>query len=132
MPASILIVDDQESLRHFLGKALAEEGYAVHGCGTIAEAWERISQDGVDLILLDLRLPDGSGLEMLEAVREREPDLPVILMTAFGEIQTAVAAMKAGAFDFLTKPVNLEQVRVLCQKALESACIYQELSHRRK
>jgi DNA-binding NtrC family response regulator len=132
MPASILIVDDQESLRHFLGKALAEEGYTVHGCGSIAEGWERIGQDGADLILLDLRLPDGSGLEMLEAVREREPDTPVILMTAYGEIQTAVAAMKAGAYDFLTKPVNLEQVRVLCQKALESARIYQELSHRRK
>ena len=131
MSASILIVDDQESLRHFLEKAMLEDGHTVHTSGSLADAWEKFTREGADLVLLDLRLPDGLGLEMLERIHEREPDLPVIVMTAYGEVETAVAAMKAGAYDFLTKPVNLEQVRVLCQKALDSARAFRELSHRR-
>src|SRR5512139_3456910 len=104
MTATILIVDDQESLRHFLAKSLQEDGYAIQTAGTIAEGWTHVTQEGADLVLLDMRLPDGLGLTMLEQLHLREPDLPVIVMTAFGEVQTAVAAMKAGAYDFLTKP----------------------------
>lgn len=132
MSATILIVDDQESLRHFLSKALAEEGNTVHATGTLAEGWKRFTEDGADLVLLDLRLPDGIGLDLLERLREREPDLPVIVMTAYGEVETAVAAMKAGAYDFLTKPVNLEQLKVITTKALESARALRELNHRRR
>jgi len=132
MSASILIVDDQESLRHFLAKALQEDGYGIHTAGTIAEAWEQVVREEADLVLLDLRLPDGLGLTMLNELHEREPELPVIVMTAFGEVQTAVAAMKAGAYDFITKPFNLEEVKVLCAKALDSARAFRELSHRRR
>jgi DNA-binding NtrC family response regulator len=132
MTATILIVDDQESLRHFLAKSLQEDGYAIQTAGTIAEGWTHVTQEGADLVLLDMRLPDGLGLTMLEQLHLREPDLPVIVMTAFGEVQTAVAAMKAGAYDFLTKPFDLEELRVLCVKALESARAFRELSHRRR
>ncbi|MBM3285738.1 MAG: sigma-54-dependent Fis family transcriptional regulator [Candidatus Eisenbacteria bacterium] len=132
MSASVLIIDDQESLRHFLTRAMEQQGYAVRSAGTLAEGWERATADGADLVLLDLRLPDGSGIDLLERLREREPELPVIVMTAYGEVQTAVAAMKAGAYDFLIKPVNLEQVQVLCGKALESARAFRELSMRRR
>jgi two-component system, NtrC family, response regulator AtoC len=132
MPASILIIDDQESLRHFLTRSLEEDGYIVRAAGTLAEGWEKMTKEGADLVLLDLRLPDGLGLDLLDRLREREPELPVILMTAYGEVQTAVAAMKAGAYDFLIKPVNLDQVRVLTHKALESARAFRELSHRRR
>ncbi|MDM7915077.1 MAG: sigma-54-dependent transcriptional regulator [Candidatus Eisenbacteria bacterium] len=132
MSTSILIVDDQESLRHFLSKSLTEDGHTVHGAGTLAEGWEIACREAVDLVLLDLRLPDGLGLQLLERLREREKDLPVIVMTAYGEVSTAVAAMKAGAYDFLTKPVNLEQLRVVVEKALDSARVFRELSHRRR
>ena len=131
MPASILIVDDQESLRHFLGKALEGDGYAVRTAGSIEDGWQRFADQGADLVLLDLRLPDGLGLTLLERLREREPDLPVVMMTAYGEVETAVAAMKSGAHDFLTKPVNLEQLRVISQKALDSTRVLRELTHRR-
>lgn len=132
MSASILIVEDQESLRHFLTRSFSEEGYAVHAAGTIAEAWEKLNQEEADLVLLDIRLPDGLGLNLLEELHVREPDRPVIIMTAYGEIQTAVAAMKAGAFDFITKPFELEEIRVLAAKALESARVVRELTHRRR
>ncbi len=132
MSASILIVDDQESLRHFLAKALQDDGYGVRTAGTIAEGWDQVVREEADLILLDLRLPDGLGLTMLSELHEREPDIPVIVMTAFGEVQTAVAAMKSGAYDFITKPFNLEEVKVLCAKALDSARVARELSHRRR
>ncbi|MBD3161391.1 MAG: response regulator [Candidatus Eisenbacteria bacterium] len=131
MPATILIVDDQESLRHFLGKALEGDGYAVRTAGTVENGWERFTNEGADLVLLDLRLPDGLGLQLLERLREREPDLPIVMMTAYGEVETAVAAMKSGAYDFLTKPVNLEQLRVILQKALDSTRALRELTHRR-
>lgn len=132
MTATILIVDDQESLRHFLAKSLQEDGYAVQTAGTIAEGQAQMAQGGADLVLLDMRLPDGLGLTLLEQLHQREPDLPVIVMTAFGDVQTAVAAMKAGAYDFMTKPFDLEELRVLCAKALESARAFRELSHRRR
>ena len=132
MSASILIVDDQESLRHFISKGLQDETYVIRTAGSIAEARQSFAQEGADLVLLDLRLPDGLGLQMLDELRERDPELPVIVMTAFGEVQTAVAAMKAGAYDFLTKPFDMEELRVLCGKALESARVYRELSHRRR
>jgi two-component system, NtrC family, response regulator AtoC len=132
MTATILIVDDQESLRHFLAKSLQEDGYAVLTAGSIAEGWERVNQEGADLVLLDMRLPDGLGLTMLEQLHQKEPDLPVIVMTAFGDVQTAVASMKAGAYDFMTKPFEVEELRVLCVKALESARAFRELTHRRR
>jgi two-component system, NtrC family, response regulator AtoC len=132
MSAAILIIDDQESLRHFLARSLEESGYTIRTAGTLADGWETFTKDGADLVLLDLRLPDGLGLDLLGRLRERDPEIPVILMTAYGEVQTAVAAMKAGAYDFLIKPVNLDQVKLLCQKALESAKAFRELSHRRR
>ncbi len=132
MAATILIVEDQESLRHFLTRSFAEDGYTVLAAGSIAEAWEKLNQEEADLVLLDIRLPDGLGLTLLDELRQREPDRPVIIMTAYGEIQTAVAAMKAGAYDFITKPFELEEIRVLASKALESARVVRELTHRRR
>ncbi len=132
MSASIIVIDDQESLRHFLSRSFEEDGYRVRTAGTLAEGWDVWVKEGADLVLLDLRLPDGSGLDLLARLRERDPELPVILMTAYGEVQTAVAAMKAGAHDFLIKPVNLDQLKLLCRKALDSARAFRELSHRRR
>ncbi len=132
MPSSILIVDDQDTLRHFLQKALIEEGYEVRGAATGGEGILLFQEQAPDLVLLDLRLPDRSGMDLLGLFKERVPELPIVLMTAFGEVETAVQAMKLGAYDFLTKPVNVEQVRVVVAKALESVRLWRELEHHRR
>ena len=132
MPASILIVDDQESIRHFLDKSLTADGYEVSTAGDGARATALFDEHAPDLAILDLRLPDTTGIQLLARFKERVPDLPVVLMTAFAEVETAVQAMKQGACDYLTKPVNLEQLRVICHKALESASIRRELEHHRR
>ena len=132
MPASILIVDDQESLRHFVERALTDEGYSVRTAGDGAKAVQEFQSEIPDLALLDLRLPDTTGIDLLARFKAEVPELPVIMMTAFGEIETAVEAMKLGAFDFLTKPVNLEQVKLIVEKALESVRMWRELEHHRR
>ncbi|MFN8548354.1 MAG: sigma-54 dependent transcriptional regulator [Candidatus Eisenbacteria bacterium] len=132
MPSSILIVDDQDSLRHFLEKALLDDGYEVRAAATGGEGIARFDEQAPDLILLDLRLPDRSGLDLLSYFKERVPEIPVILMTAFAEVETAVQAMKRGAYDYLIKPVNLEQVTVIVAKALDSVRMWRELEHHRR
>ncbi|MCC7141217.1 MAG: sigma-54-dependent Fis family transcriptional regulator [Candidatus Eisenbacteria bacterium] len=132
MPSSILIIDDQDSLRHFLEKALADEGHEVRSAATGGEGIAAFEEQTPDLILLDLRLPDRSGLDLLTYFKERAVDVPVILMTAFAEVETAVAAMKRGAYDYLTKPVNLEQVSVVVAKGLEETRVRRELEHHKR
>ncbi len=132
MQSSILIVDDQESIRHFLEKALREDGHEIRTAADGRQAFALFDDQTPDLVLLDLRLPDTTGLKILTHFKERVPDLPVIMMTAFADVETAVQAMKQGAHDYLTKPVNLEQVRVLCGKALESVRMARELEHHRR
>ncbi len=132
MPSSILIVDDQESLRHFIEKALVDEGYEVRTAGDGAEATQAFFAETPDLILLDFKLPDTTGIELLKEFKSHVRELPVIMMTAFGEVELAVEAMRQGAFDFLTKPVNLEQVKVVVEKGLDSARMWRELEHHRR
>ncbi len=132
MQSSILIVDDQESIRHFLEKALREDGHEVRCAADGRQALALFDEQDPDLVLLDLRLPDTTGLKLLTQFRERVLDLPVIMMTAFADVETAVQAMKQGAYDYLTKPVNLEQVRMVCVKALETVRTARELEHHRR
>ena len=132
MQSSILIVDDQESIRHFLERSLSEDGHEVRCAADGAAAVTLFDEHTPDLLILDLRLPDTTGLKLLAIFKERVPELPVIMMTAFAEVETAVQAMKQGAFDYLTKPVNLDQLRVVCHKALETARVSRELEHHRR
>jgi DNA-binding NtrC family response regulator len=132
MQSSILVVDDQESIRHFLERNLTEDGHEVRTAKTGAEGLARLDEQTPDLAILDLRLPDTTGIRLLAQFKERVPELPVILMTAFAEVETAVEAMKQGAFDYLTKPVGREQLRVVCGKAFESARVWRELEHHRR
>jgi len=129
MEASILVVDDQDSIRHFLTKAFEEEGYEVSACATGRQAVEAVEQKMPDLVFLDLRLPDMSGLEVLKEVKEKSAQTCVIMMTAFGEIETAVQAMKLGAFDYVSKPLTLDQLLVLAEKGVESLKVRRELTH---
>ena len=101
--ANILVVDDQDSIRHFVGKALLEEGFEVKTAGSVRETRPLLEQGTPDVAILDLKLPDGTGLELLREIKRVDLGAAVIVMTAFGELETAVEAMNAGAFWFVKK-----------------------------
>ena len=124
---NILVVEDQDSIRHFVVKALEDEGHAVTGVGTVREARVALERDMPDLAFLDLKLPDGNGLELLREIKRVQPEVAVVLMTAFGELDTAVEAMSAGAFWFMKKPFEQEELLALAARALESQKQWLEL-----
>ena len=138
-PASqILLVEDKDSLRTMLRLALEAEGHVVVEARDQGEAVRALKQSPPALVLSDLRLPDGDGFGVLRAAKESDPDLPVIVMTAYGSIQDAVAAMKQGALDFLAKPVEPDHLRLLVDRALrqrrllaENLLLKEELAERR-
>ena len=100
----VLICDDQETIRKSLGEALADDGYEIDEAGDGTTALDRVRDEAPDLLLLDLKLPDTTGVEVLRTIRDEGRDVPVILMTAYGDTPTAVEAMKLGAYDFVEKP----------------------------
>lgn len=132
MKPVILLVDDEDTIRLFLEKTLREEGYEALTAATGAEALEITRSELPDLVLLDLKLPDMSGLEVLRQIKEEVPEVCVIMLTAFGDIETAVTAMKKDAFDFVSKPVNLEQLLISIEKGLESRKLTRELFELRR
>ena len=116
----ILIVDDDLSLCHFLAKALSQKGYQVILCHSGREALEVVYKQEPDLILLDNKLPDRNGLEILKEIKRDQPKVSVIIMTAFGTTETAIEAMKVGAFDYILKPFELDEISELVAKGLEA------------
>jgi DNA-binding NtrC family response regulator len=128
----VLLVDDEDTIRLFLEKTLKDEGYEALTAATGEEALELTRSELPDLILLDLKLPDINGIEVLQRVKEEVPEVSVIMLTAFGDIETAVSAIKKGAFDFVSKPVNLEQLLLAVEKGLESQKLNRELFQLRR
>lgn len=114
----VLVVDDESDIRELLGMTLARMGVESHSAATQAEALALLGANNYDLCLTDMRLPDGDGLAVLEYVAKNHPQVPVAVITAHGSAENAVAALKAGAFDYLAKPVSLEQLRALIRSAL--------------
>ena len=114
-----LVVDDEADIRELLDMTLARMGLAADSAATVAEAKRLLAAGQYKICLTDMRLPDGDGLELVRYVGEQCPELPVAVITAHGSMGNAVAALKAGAFDYLSKPVSLEQLRVLVRSALD-------------
>jgi DNA-binding response OmpR family regulator len=109
--ATLLLVDDELVVRRLLGDALARAGYTVETAGNAAETLERLGRPGIDLLLLDLRLGDADGVEVMQAARRLWPHLPIVMLTAHGSLSSAIAAVRCGAADYLLKPINLETLR---------------------
>jgi two-component system response regulator PilR (NtrC family) len=116
--AQVLVVDDEPDIRELLELTLTKMGLGVDAVGTIAEAKERLKAGNYDLCLTDMRLGDGDGLELVRHIAALATDLPVAVITAYGSAENAVAALKAGAFDYVSKPVGLDQLRALIKSAL--------------
>ncbi len=118
--AKILVADDEEGVRSFIAEALEREGHQVLTARDGLEASKLLEQQGVDLLVTDLKMPRLDGMALLAKVREEQPDVEVIVLTAFGTIESAVAAMRAGAFDYLTKPIGSPaELRLVAARALE-------------
>src|SRR5437588_2626316 len=115
--AHVLVVDDEPDIRELLELTLVRMGLDVATVGTIAEAKERLKEGRYDLCLTDMRLSDGEGLDLVRHIAGQAADVPVAVITAYGSAENAVAALKAGAFDYVSKPGGLEQLRALVRAA---------------
>jgi len=129
---SILIVDDEKNTREGLGKFLESLDYDVFLAESASEAIEIVKKENPDVVLSDIRMPDTDGITLLHQINEISPQIPVILLTAYGSVENAVQAMKAGAFHYLTKPVNLDELEFMIKKALSSKKLRQENQELRK
>ena len=125
-PKTVLLIDDDESLRRVVEYNLHEEGYGVLTAVDGAAGWRMFQAEAVDLVLTDVRMPEMDGVEVLTRIKAMQPDVPVIMLTAHGTIDSAVEAMKLGAFDYLTKPFNREQLKAAVRKAFEVAALTTE------
>jgi two-component system response regulator AtoC len=124
--ATILVVDDEQLIRWSLAERLRADGYEVVEAPTGREALDRVA-DGVDLVLLDYKLPDIDGVTVLRQIKEHDPDILVVLLTAYATVETAVEAMKIGAYHFANKPFNLDDISLTVAKALETTQLRREV-----
>lgn len=124
--ANILIIEDDKNTREGLSRVLTKEGYQVILSDDGNDALKKVRRENLDLILTDLKLPGADGLKILKDAKKLRPELAVILITAYGTIESAVEAMQAGAEDYLTKPINVGHLRHLVRKALERQVLFRE------
>src|SRR5215218_4699710 len=129
---TVLIVDDERTLARAVKAFLGEAGYEAEVAGDGERALALVQTLRPDVVFTDVRLPGMSGIDLLRRIREFDPAIPVIIMTAYGTIEGAVEAVKLGAFDYMKKPVDLEELRLLADRARENTMLKQELSYHRR
>ena len=125
--ANLLIVDDEKNIRGHLATFFRERGYEVQTAESGQQALSTFSDQSTDLVLTDYRMAEMNGQELLRRIKERNSDVMVILMTAYATVENAVAAMKDGAYDYLTKPFSLDQVQHSIERALETQRLRNEV-----
>lgn len=119
MSGKVLIVDDERSMCELLETDLRLRGFTPTWYTSAAEAWQRLPETEFDVVLTDVRMPGTTGIELCRQIAAERPDLPVVVMTAFGSLETAVAALRAGAYDFVTKPVEMDLLAVALERAVK-------------
>lgn len=124
----VIVVDDEDLIRRWLRESLTQVGYRVETAPRGADALRLVERTDPAVVLLDLRLPDGDGIELMPRLREIDPDLVVVMVTAYGEISTAVEAVKAGAYDFLEKPIDFEKLQIVIEKGRETRRLRQQIA----
>jgi len=130
--STILLVDDEKNLRRLLKDKLEEEGHTVIQAATGEEALDRFKRVQCDLVLLDMVLPDVNGIQILQQMKREAAEVPVVIMTAFSEVRSAVEAMRAQAADYLCKPFDLDELKLVVQRQLETASLIQEVRRLRE
>lgn len=130
--AQILIVDDERSMREFLSILLKKEGHDVDTSPDASSAQTAVTKKSYDLVITDLKMPDGSGIEVLAAAKKIRPETEVVVITAFGTTESAVEAMKLGAYDYISKPFKVDEIKITVQKTLEKAALARENRELRK
>jgi two-component system, NtrC family, response regulator AtoC len=130
--STVLIVEDERTLARAVKAYLAEAGYEAEVAPNAEKALELLDSLRPDVVFTDVKLPGMSGIDLLQRIRQFDPSIPVIIMTAYGTIEGAVAAVKMGAFDYMKKPVDLEELKLLVDRARENALLQQELSYYRR
>ena len=123
---NILIIDDEKSLLDLLSVILKKEGYRVKTCQTPAKVFDILQGDELDLVICDIKLPGLSGMEILKYVRENRPEIPVIMITAYGSLKQAVEALKAGAIDYILKPFDVDELKIIITQELEKRRLKEE------
>ena len=123
---NILIIDDEKSLLDLLSVVLKKEGYRVKTCLAPSKLFDLLEKESFDLLICDIKLPEMSGMEILKYVRENKPDLPVIMITAYGSLKQAVEALKAGAIDYILKPFDVEELKIIIAHELEKRRLREE------
>ncbi len=123
MSAKVLVVDDEESIRRSLGDILREEGYRVDVCATLSEAKDKLSKEFFHVIVLDVWMPDGDGVEFINTIKELSPDTVVVVITGHGSVDMAVKALKQGAFDFVEKPFSIDRILITLKHAYSESMI---------
>jgi len=125
-PARVLVVDDERSMQEFLEIFLRSEGYACETAGDLASARLHLEHDDFDVVITDIQMPGGSGLDLLRAVKQLSPETVVIMITAYASTETAIEAMKEGAYDYIIKPFKVDEIRIVIEKALEKKLLTRE------
>jgi two-component system response regulator HydG len=126
MKERILVVDDEQSHRTMLKAVLTKEGYDISEADDGISAVQAVESESFDLILMDIRMTDMDGIEAMGQIKEMSPSIPIIMMTAYASIKTAVEALKSGAYDYLTKPLDIDELKILMKKALEHYRLQEE------